>query len=107
MRTGKRGCAGEAGGGKGGVTASRGGGPPPVGDPGVVLAVVAGVFAALLALVDHLLAQVRGGRGEAGHPVDDVDDQAEAVQVVEHDHVERGGRGALFLVAADVQVVVV
>ena len=44
---------------------------------------------------------------EAGHPVDDVHDQVEPVQVVEHHHVERRGGGALLLVAAHVQVVVV
>jgi hypothetical protein len=30
------------------------------------------------ALVDHLLAQVRGARAEARHAVDDVDDEVEA-----------------------------
>ena len=44
---------------------------------------------------------------EAGHPVDHVHDQVEAVDVVEHDHVERRRGRALLLVAAHVQVVVV
>ena len=34
-------------------------------------------------------------------------DEVKAVQIVEHGHVEGGGDGALFLVAADVQVVVI
>ena len=42
-----------------------------------------------------------------GHAVDDVDDEVEPVEVVEHDHVERRGGRALLLVAAHVQVVVV
>ena len=45
-----------------------------------------------------------GARREAGHAVDDVDDEVEAVEVVEHDHVERRGRRALLLVAAHVEV---
>lgn len=36
-----------------------------------------------------------------------VDDEVEAVEVVEHHHVERGGRSALFLVFAHVQISVV
>ena len=42
-----------------------------------------------------------------GHPVDDVDDQVEPVEVVAHDHVERRRDRALLLVAADVEVGVV
>src|SRR5262245_28932671 len=56
--------------------------PPPVGDPGVVFAVGAGVEAAFLAFVDHLLAEVSGRGREARDAVDDVDDQAVAVEVV-------------------------
>ena len=44
---------------------------------------------------------------KSGHAVDHVDDEVEAVEVVEHDHVERRRRRALFLVAAHVQVRVV
>ena len=54
-----------------------------------------------------MLAQVRGALGQAGDSVDDVDDEVETVEVVEHDHVERRGGGALLLVAAHVDVVVV
>jgi hypothetical protein len=41
------------------------------------------------------------------HAVDDVADQVEAVEVVQHRHVEGRGGGALLLVAAHVQVAVV
>jgi hypothetical protein len=41
------------------------------------------------------------------HPVGHVHDQMKAVEVVEHHHVERRGRGALLLVAAHMQVGVV
>ena len=48
------------------------------------------------------------GVAEARHPRSmSVHHQVEAVEVVEHDHVERRGGGALLLVAAHVQVVVV
>jgi hypothetical protein len=43
----------------------------------------------------------------AGHAVDHVDHEVEAVEVVEHHHVERRRRGALLLVAAHVDVGVV
>ena len=59
------------------------------------------------ALVGHLLAQAGGARAQPGHAVDHVHDQVEAVQVVEHDHVEGRRGGALLLVAAHVEVVVI
>src|SRR5579875_2865791 len=80
--------------------------PCPVADLGIVLAVGARVGAGGEALAGHELAQVAGPGDQARCPVDDVDDQMEAVQVVEHDHVEGGGGGAFFLVAADVEVAV-
>ena len=48
----------------------------------------------------------RAGR-RSGQAVDGVHDEVEAVQIVQHRHVEGGGDRALFLVAADVDVVVV
>ncbi len=42
--------------------------------------------------------------GEAGHAVDHVHHEVVAVEVVEHDHVERRRRRALLLVAAHVEV---
>jgi len=83
-----------------------GGWPGPVGHLGEVLALLAGVGAGLDALVHHELADVAGRGGQAGNPVDDVHDQVVAVQVVQHDHVERRGGSAFLLVAADVEVVV-
>src|SRR6478735_2266477 len=85
---------------------ARSGGPCPVGYLGGVLALLAGVGTGLDALVDHELADVAGRGGQAGHPVDHVHDQVVAVQVVQHDHVEGRGGGALLHVAADVEVVV-
>ena len=55
----------------------------------------------------HLLAEPARLIGEARHAVNDVDDEMEAVEIVEHHHVERRGRGAFLLVAADVEVGVV
>ena len=43
-------------------------------------------------------------RRQPRHPVDDVDDEAEAVEVVEHHHVERRRGGALLLEPAHVHV---
>src|SRR5665213_1082048 len=45
-----------------------------------------------------------GARREAGHPIDDVHYEMEAVEIVEHHHVEGGRRRTLFLVAAHVEV---
>ena len=78
---------------------------PP--DLGRVLAVLARVGARQQAPVGHVLAHVAGPRRQAGHAVDHVHHQVEAVQVVEHDHVEGRRGGALLLVAAHVDVVVV
>ena len=65
---------------------------------------LARVGAVAQALVDHLLAQLRRPLAEPGHAVDDVHHEVEAVEVVEHDHVERRRGRALLLVAADVEV---
>ena len=56
------------------------------------------------ALVDHVLAESGGVRAQARDAVDHVHDQMEAVEVVEHDHVEGSGGGPLLLVAAHVQI---
>jgi hypothetical protein len=58
-------------------------------------------------LLDHLLAQPRRALSEPRHTVDHVDHEVKAVEVVEHDHVERRRRGALVVVSANVEVVVV
>ena len=50
---------------------------------------------------------VRGPRPELRHAIDHVLHQVEAVEIVQHDHVEGRRGGALFLVPANVQVAVV
>src|SRR5262249_10682503 len=81
--------------------------PDPVADLGIVLAVLARVGARADPAVAHLLAQAAARLGEARDTVDHVHDEVEAVEVVEHDHVERRRGRALLLVAAHVQVPVV
>ena len=58
-------------------------------------------------LVLELLFQVNPLIAGLWEPIDDVHHKMEAVQIVQHGHVEWCGDGALFLVAADVDVVVV
>src|SRR5665647_2277637 len=65
-----------------------------------VLPVLNQLFLELLLQVDTLVAGLR-------QAVDGVHHEVEAVQIVQHRHVEGRGDGALFLVAADVDVVVV
>src|SRR5262245_54488209 len=69
--------------------------PDPVAHGRLVLAVLARPDAAAQPLLDHVLPQARRLRREAGDPVDDVDHEMEAVEVVAHDHVKRRGRAAL------------
>ena len=52
----------------------------------------------------HLLAEARGPLPEAGNTVDHIHHQMEAVEVVEHRHVERCRGGALLPIAPHVQV---
>ena len=58
-------------------------------------------------LVLHLLDEVGGGVAQLGQPLDRVDDQIEAVDVVLHPHIEGGGDGPLLLVPPDVEIFVV
>src|ERR1700733_4880756 len=81
--------------------------PLPARDLRVVLAVLAGVTTRGQPRIGHLLTEHRGPGGQPVHPVDDVHDQVEAVQVVEHHHVERRRRGAALLEPAHVHVMVV
>src|SRR6266516_2562061 len=81
--------------------------PGPVEDFGRVLTVVARVLSAAKSHVGHELAHVRGPGTQRRNAVDHVHHQVIAVEVVQHDHVEWRGRGSLFLVAADMEVVVV
>ena len=68
---------------------------------------LADVLLVLDQLVAHRLLDVGGHGRSLRHAVDHVAGQVEAVEVVQHRHVERRGGGAFLLVAADVQVVVV
>ena len=81
--------------------------PRPGADLGVVLAVLAGVGTGTETTLLHLLTQVRGTLGEPGNAVDHVDHEMEAIEVVEHHHVERRRRRPFLLVAADMEVRVV
>ena len=65
----------------------------------------------VLLVLDELVADgllgVGGLGAELRHAIDHVGDEVKAVQIVHHDHVERRGGRAFFLVAAHVQVLVV
>ena len=46
-------------------------------------------------------------RPQTRHAIDDVVSQVEAVEVIQHDHIEGGGRCSLFLVPANVQMLMI
>src|SRR4051794_11461545 len=81
--------------------------PDPVLHLRQVVADLADVVPVPVALVDHLLVDERGLPAEPVYPVDHVHHEVVAVEVVHHHHVERGRRGALFDVAAHVDVAVI
>ena len=58
-------------------------------------------------LILHLLHQIRPPVAQLGQPTDRIDDQIEAVNVVENTHIEGGGDGSLLLVAPHMVVPVV
>ncbi len=58
-------------------------------------------------LIAQLLAQINAAFAGLRHAVDHVHHQMKTVEFVEHCHVERRGDGALFLVAANVDIVVI
>ena len=58
-------------------------------------------------LILHLLHQIRPPVAQLGQPTDRIDDQIEAVNVIEDPHIEGRGDGALLLVAPDMEVLVV
>ena len=72
----------------------------------MVLAVGVDVEGVLDEFVGHHLFEVVAGGAESGEAVDDVADEVVAVELVLHPHVEGGGDGSFFVVAADVQVAV-
>src|SRR6476660_4296190 len=63
------------------------------------------VFLARDALVHQLLAHVRAGNMKPGHPVDGVDGQTEAIGVIPDRKLQRSIDVTLFLVAADMDMV--
>ena len=82
-------------------------GPLPVGDLGQIHAVRGDVLPVLDELVAHLLHGVGAAVAELGQALDDVDDEVEAVELIEHAHVKRRCDRALLDVAADEHVLVV
>src|SRR5437763_4857215 len=81
--------------------------PDPVADLRIVLALLARVGARANPAVAHLLPQPARALGEPGDAIDHVHYEVEAIEVVEHDHVERRRGRPFFLVAAHVQVPVI
>src|SRR5262249_28434715 len=80
--------------------------PPPAGDLGHIVAVPGDELLVVDELVADRLLGVSGARPELRHAVDDVAYEVEAIEIVQHAHIERRRGGALFLVAANVDVVV-
>ena len=58
-------------------------------------------------LVPELLLEVDALAAGLRQTINGIHHQVKTVQVIEHGHIERSGDGALFLVAADVQIVVI
>jgi len=80
--------------------------PFPVGDLGHIVAVPTNELLVFDELVANRLLGVRGSRSELRHPVDYVAHQVEAIEFIQHAHVEWRARGTLFFVAAHVEVAV-
>lgn len=68
--------------------------PLPVEDLGQVLAHLVDVLLVLEELVVYLLDEIRAAVAQLGQVLDRVLDQVEAVDLVLHPHVKRGGDGA-------------
>ena len=82
-------------------------GPGPVANLGRVLPMFTPVRASTQPTVYELLPQVIRLSGEPGKPINGVDREMKAIEVVQHHDVERRCGRSLFLVPAHVQVVVV
>ena len=78
--------------------------PFPVSDLGHIVAVPANEFLVLDELVANRLLGVCGSCSKFRHAVDHVAHQVEAIEIVQHAHVERRARGTLFFVAAHVKI---
>ena len=81
--------------------------PFPVSNFGEVYAVLSDVLSMLDELILHLLDEVRAAVAKLREIIDRRHDEVEAIQSVKDSHVEGRGDGALFDVAADVDVLVV
>src|SRR5215472_12988067 len=78
--------------------------PPPAGDLGHIVPIPGDELLVVDELVADRLLGVSGARPKLRHAVDDVAYEVEAIEIVQHAHVERRRGGALFLVAAHVDV---
>ena len=58
-------------------------------------------------LILELLLQINALVAGLWQAVDDVHHEVKAIQIIQHRHIERRGNGALFLVAADMDILVV
>src|SRR5882762_1551102 len=81
--------------------------PAPVADLGHVLAVLLDVALVLAQLAAHRPLEIGGARAELRHALDHVQNEMEAIEIVQHHHVERRRGRPLLLEAADVQIVVI
>src|SRR5208337_3881537 len=81
--------------------------PGPAGDLGHIVPVSGDVFLVVDELIPDRLLGVGGPRSELRHAIDHVAHKVEAIEIVQDAHVEWCRRGALFLIAAHMDVVVV
>src|SRR2546421_11070903 len=77
-------------------------GPGPVPHVRLILTMVPCVLAVAQPLVHHPLPHMPGAGAKPRNAVDDIHHQVEAIQIVQHHHVERRRGGSLFLVATHV-----
>src|SRR5580704_14194442 len=82
-------------------------GPFPVFDFRHVVAVRVDILFVLEQLIAQMLLKMRADFLQPRNAVDRVAGQMIAVQVIQHGHIERGGDGAFFFVAVDVQAAVI
>ena len=78
--------------------------PLPIPDLRQVLAVPVDVLLVLEQLVAEGLFDVGRPRAESRHTIDGVGDKVEAIQFVQHDHIEGRRGGTFLLVTAHVQI---
>src|SRR5487761_1405951 len=81
--------------------------PFPVADLRQILAVFVDILLVLNELVLKLLLQVDALGARLRQAIDHIHHQMEAIEIVQHRHVDKHGDRALFLIAADVNVMVI